>query len=183
MATFCLEQLGRYEIYRENANRAAEGTQVTARSMARDLADHLPKLYRAQIPVTATIAGFLSSPPEPGSEELRQLGEQLTTVRRRLEADAPRKALQDRKLALHVDRIQYAPGWNRPVDSITHNDADYYVGAANLRYDTLRRALEKDGSEIGRMIGARVEYLRLPEPPWDVWTWELDATQQTADHL
>lgn len=67
IATFCLEQLGRAEIYRKNAKRASEGKRVTLSSMNRDLIDHAAKLYEAQIPVTAALvtAGELPAPGSP----------------------------------------------------------------------------------------------------------------------
>ena len=74
------------------------------------------------------------------------------------------------KGALHVDRIREQPGWNRPSDVITKADADYWAGAAVVRYDLLRRDLERDATEIGKRIWAGIQH--LPEPTWDVWTWE-----------
>src|SRR5713101_7971274 len=80
LATFCLEQLGRAEIYRENAKRASTGKPVTLGSMGTALTEHLPKLFKARIPVTASTVLY-GEPPAPGSEDGRQLAERLTAIR------------------------------------------------------------------------------------------------------
>src|SRR6266849_167665 len=133
LATFCLEQLGRAEIYRENAKHASAGKPVTLASMGRALRDHLPKLFKAQIPVTASIALY-GEPPAPGSEDGIQLAERLAAIREIREKEAQQKALDIRQRALHVDRIHDFPGWNQPSRVITRDDADYWVGAADVRY-------------------------------------------------
>lgn len=171
LATHCLEQLGRAEVYRKNAKLASEGKHVTLGSMGRALTDHMTKLYEAQIPVTAALA-TAGEPPAPGSPEERQLMHRLQAVRKLLEHSAPKKAMEDRKRALHVDRVHYAPRWNRPRKEIARGDAAYYVGAADVRYSSLRNELLGDETEVGKKIGARIEFLQLPEPPWDVLTWE-----------
>ena len=176
LATFCLEQLGRAEIYRENAKHASAGKPVTLGSMRRALTDHLPKLLKAQIPVTASLVTF-GDPPAPGSEAAIQLAERLTAIRKIREKEAPQKALDIRQRALHVDRIHYFPGWNQPSRVITRDDADYWVGAADLRYGLLRSELEKDNTEVGKKIWAGIEQFQLPESPWDIWTWE-EATPE-----
>ena len=88
VATFCLEQLGRAEIYRQNAKQAFSGKRVTPDSMGRALTDHLPNLIKAQIPVTASIA-MCGEPPTPGSEAAIQLGERLEAIRKINEPGAP----------------------------------------------------------------------------------------------
>jgi len=176
LATFCLEQLGRAEIYRENAKQASAGKPVTLASMGRALTDHLPKLFKAQIPVTASIALY-GEPPAPGSEAGIQLAEHLAAIRKINEREAPQKALDVRQRALHVDRIQHFPGWNRPSRAITRDDADSWVSAADVRYGLLRSELEADNTDVGRKIWAGIEQLELPESPWDIWTWQEETTE------
>ena len=177
LATFCLEQLGRAEIYRENAKHAFAGKPVTLHSMGRALTDHLPKLFKAQIPVTASIAIY-GEPPASGSEAGIQLAERLAAIRKINEQEAPQKALDVRKRALHVDRIHHFPGWNRPSSVITRDDADSWVSAADVRYGLLRSELEKDNSEVGNKIRAGIEQLQLPKSPWDLWTWEEETAER-----
>ncbi len=177
LATFCLEQLGRAEFYRENAKHASEGKTVTSRSMGKALTDHLTKLSKAQIPVTASAATW-GEPPPPGSEAAIQLAGRLAAIRKIREKEAPQEALEARKRALHVDRIHTFPGWNRPPHVITKDDADYWVGAADVRYGLLRSGFERDNTEIGKKIWAGIANLQLPESPWDPWTWR----EETAEH-
>jgi AbiV family abortive infection protein len=176
LATFCLEQLGRAEIYRENAKQAFAGKPVTLGSMGRSLTDHLPKLFKARIPVTASMA-FYGEPPAQGSEAGMQLAERLAAIRRICEEEAPQKALDIRQRALHVDRIHHFPGWNRPSHVITRDDADYWVGAADVRYGLLRSELQKDNTEVGKKIWAGIEPFQLPETPWNVWTWQEETAE------
>ncbi len=176
LATFCLEQLGRAEIYRENAKHALAGKPVTLGSMGRALTDHLPKLFKAQIPVTASLA-ITGEPPTPGSEAAIQLAERLAAIRKINEREAPQKALDVRKRALHVDRIQTFPGWNRPSSVITRGEADSWVSAADVRYGLLRSELERDNTEVGKKIWAGIEQLQLPESPWDIWTWQEETAE------
>jgi AbiV family abortive infection protein len=176
LATFCLEQLGRAEIYRENAKQAFAGKPVTLVSMGRALTDHLPKLVKARIPVTASLVSF-GDPPAPGSEAAVQLAERLAAIREINEGQAPHKALDVRKRALHVDRIHDVPGWNRPSSVITKDDADYWVSAADVRYGLLRSELEKDNTDVGKKIWAGIEQLQLPESPWDIWTWQEETAE------
>jgi AbiV family abortive infection protein len=171
LATFCLEELGRVEIYRKNAKDSEKGKEVTVGSMRRDVANHQSKLSPARIPVTAALAS-VGEPPAPGSEAERQLAERLSAIRKIREKQAPQKAFDIRMRALYVDRIQRMPGWNRPSREIRRDDADSWVGAAVVRYDVLRDELKQDNSEIGKKISAGIEHLQLPEPPWDVWTFE-----------
>lgn len=138
--------------------------------MARDLRDHLPKLYRAEIPVTVALAS-VGEPPLAGSEAERQLAERFKAVRKIRQQEAPGKALRDRQRALHVDWVQHAPGWNRPCQVVSYDDADYYVGAADARYGLLRLQLKRDRSEVGKAVWKWVKHLELPSPPWDVFTW------------
>jgi AbiV family abortive infection protein len=173
-ATYCLEQLGRAQIYREKAKRVVAGERVTLNSMKRDLQDHIAKLYRAQIPVTAAVTS-VGQGPDRGSEEGRLLGEQLAALRKMLEKQAPHKALHDRQRAIHVDPVQGWRGWNRPCQTIVEDDADYYVGAATVRYGLVRSDLKRDDSEVGQKIWEWILRLDLPEAPWDVWTWEEDT--------
>jgi len=177
LATFCLEQLGRADIYRENAVDAQRGKKVTLGSMERELKHHLPKLYRAQIPVTATVGFFAGSPPEPGSDEERKLARHLEAIRGILEEQAPHKALADRARSIHVDRVHRMPGWTRPCQEIERSDADYYVGAARVRYGLLRDHLRRDDTAVGKAIRAWIQKLQLPEAPWDVWTWEEEVSE------
>jgi len=176
LATFCLEQLGRAEFYRENAKHASEGKTVTSRSMGKALTDHLTKLSKAQIPVTASAATW-GEPPPPGSEAAIQLAGRLAAIRKIREKEAPQEALEARKRALHVDRIRDFPGWNQPSRVITRDDADYWVGAADVRYGLLRNELEKDNTEVGKKIWAGIEQFQLPESPWDVWTWQEETAE------
>lgn len=176
LATFCLEQLGRAEIYRENAKNASAGKPVTLGSMGRALTDHLPKLFKAQIPVTASILTF-GDHPAPGSEAARELAERLAAIRKINEKEAPHKALDVRKRALHVDRVHHFPGWNRPSHVITMDDADSWVSAADVRYGLLRSELERDYTEVGKKIWAGIEQLELPESPWDIWTWQEETAE------
>ncbi len=177
LATFCLEQLGRAEIYRKNAKQAFAGRTVTLGSMDRELKHHLPKLFEAQIPVTASIALF-GEPPAPGSEAAIDLAERLAAIRKRNEQEAPQRALDIRQRALHVDRIHHFPGWNQPRRVITRDDADYWIDAADVGYGLLRSELEKDNTEVGKKIWAGIEQFQLPESPWDPWTWQ----EETADN-
>jgi AbiV family abortive infection protein len=170
LATYCLEELGRAETYRQNAKRAFVGELVTLRSIDRAVREHQPKLYRAQVPVSVS-EGFFGEPPPVGSEGERQLAERLAARRKALEQEAPRKALDDRQRALYVDRVQHVRGWNRPCQVISRDDADYYVGAADVRYGQLRLELKRDGSEVGKKIWSWLRDLQLPDPPWDVLTW------------
>jgi len=124
LVIFCFEQLGRAEIYRENANHAAEGKPVTLGSMGRALTDHWAKLLRAQIPVTASMA-WCGEPPASGSQAEIELAKRLAAIRKTREKEAPQKTLDVRKQALHVNRIPDFPGWNRPSKAITQDDADY----------------------------------------------------------
>jgi AbiV family abortive infection protein len=179
LATFCLEQLGRAEIYRENAKHASAGKPVTLHSMGRALTDHLPKLFKAQIPVTASIASY-GEPPAPGSEAGIQLAERLAAIRKINEQEAPQKALDIRKRALHIDRIHHFPGWNRPSKVITQDDADSWVSAADVRYGLLRSELEKDNTEVGKKIWAGIERLQLPESPWHLWTWQEETAEDKS---
>lgn len=172
LATFSLEQLGRAEIYRANAKLASTGRPASSRSMGKALTDHLAKLNHAKIPVTATATTF-GEPPATGSQAAIELGKRLEAVRQALEKEAPLLALDVRKRALHVDRIREQPGWNRPSNVITRDDADYWAGAAVVRYGLLRTELERDITETGKKIWAGIEH--LPEPPWDVWTWEEET--------
>jgi AbiV family abortive infection protein len=173
-ATYCLEQIGRAEIYREKAKQITAVGRITFSSMNRDLRCHIAKLHRAQIPVTAAVT-TLGGPPASGSDEERQLGEQLAALRKMLEKQAPHKALDDRQRAIHVDAVQGWRGWNRPCQTIVEDDADYYVGAATVRYGLLRSDLQRDGSGVGRKIWEWIVRLDLPEAPWDVWTWEEES--------
>jgi AbiV family abortive infection protein len=176
LATYCLEQLGRVDIYREKSARADEGGTVTLISMRRELSDHLSKLYRAQIPVPTGMF-FQGAPPVPGSDEERDLGERLRQTRLILEKHAPHKALADRTRSIHVDRIQGPPGWNRPYKGIDKGTADFYLGAAYVRYGLLRRELRLDNSEVGKRIWAMILGLGVPEGRWDVLTWEEEASE------
>ncbi len=176
LATFCLEELVRAQIYRESAQGAFAGKRITLSSLGRDLRDHVAKLSRAEIPVTVALASP-GGPPATGSAEEREMAERLAAARKTRDKEAPRKALDDRMRALYVDRIQRVPGWNRPCKVITQDDADFYVGAAEEGYRRLRDDLERDSSEAGKKIWARVQRLELPEPPWDVWTWEEQVSQ------
>jgi hypothetical protein len=142
--------------------------------MGRALTDHLPKLFKAQIPVSASIA-IWGVPPAPGSEAAKQLAERFATIRKINEREAPQKALEIRQRALHVDRIHQVPGWNRPSSVITRDDADSWVSAAVERYGLLRSELEKDNTEVGKKIWAGIEHLQLPESPWDIWTWQEET--------
>jgi AbiV family abortive infection protein len=179
LATFCLEQLGRAEIYRKNAKQAFAGQPVTLGSMDRALKYHLPKLFEARIPVTASMALY-GDPPVPGSEAAIQLAERLAAIRKRNEQEAPQRALDIRQRALHVDRIAHFPGWNQPRRVITRDDADYWVGAADVRYGLLRSELEKDDTEVGKKIWAATEQFKLPESPWDIWTWQEETPEERA---
>jgi len=174
LATFCLEQLGRAEIYRENAKQAFAGKPITLGSMGRALTDHLPKLLKAQIPVTAAMTLY-GEPPAPGSQAARELAKRLAAMRKVLENEAPKKALDVRMRALHVDRLPHFPGWNRPSKAITRDDADSWLSAADVRYGLLRSELERDNSHVGKRIWAGIERLQLPESPWDLWTWQEDT--------
>lgn len=176
LATYCLEQLGRVDLYRENSVRADKGETVTLASMSRELGDHLSKLYRAQIPVPTGLF-FQGLPPAPGSDEERELAERLRRTRLILEKQAPRKALTDRTRSIHVDRIQRPPGWNRPCDEIEKGTADFYLGAAYVRYGLLRRELRLDNSEVGKRIWATILGLGVPEGQWDVLTWEKETAK------
>jgi AbiV family abortive infection protein len=176
LATFCLEQLGRAAIYRKNAKHASAGKPVTLGSMGRALTDHLSKLLEAQIPVTASMT-LCGEPPAPGSQAAIELSERLAAIRKNREREAPQKALEVRQRALHVDRIPHFPGWNRPSEAITRDDADYWLGAAAVRYELLRSELERDNSQVGKKIWAGIQYLELPEPPWDVWTWKEETAE------
>jgi AbiV family abortive infection protein len=176
LATFCLEQLGRAEIYRENAKHAAAGKPVTLSTIGRALTDHWPKLSKAKIPVTASTA-ILGEPPAPGSEAEIQLAKRLAAIREIAEKEAPRKALEVRKGALHVDNIHTFPGWNRPSHVIAKDDADSWVSAADVRYGQLRSELEKDHTAVGKKIWSGVEQLQLPESPWDIWTWQEETAE------
>jgi len=140
------------------------------------LTDHLPKLLKAQIPVTVSIVSF-GDPPSPNSEAARQLGERLAAIRKVREKEVPQEALEVRKRALHVDRIHYFPGWNRPSSVITRDDAEYWVSAADVRYGLLRSELEKDNTKVGKKIWAGIEQLQLPESPWDIWTWREETAE------
>ncbi len=181
LATFCLEQLGRAEIYRENAKHASAGRPVTLDSMGRALTDHLPKLLKAQIPVTVSIVSF-DDPPAPNSEAARQLGERLAAIRKVREKEVPQEALEVRKRALHVDRIHDVPGWNRPTGVITRDDADSWVSAAVVRYGLLRSDLEKDKTEVAKKICAGIQQLQLPESQWDIFSWQ-EKTAEDKDAL
>lgn len=173
LAIYCLEQLGRAEIYREKAREAFAGKRILLHSMERELASHVAKLHRAQIPVIATVT-FWGDPPASGTNALSDLARRLEETRRILQKSAPSKAERDRLNALHVDRIAAVPGWNRPVESIRKSDADYYVGAANSRYGLLRLEIQRDLTPAGRAIWARIEHLGLPETKWDVWSWRVE---------
>jgi AbiV family abortive infection protein len=176
LATFCLEQLGRAEIYRENAKDASAGKRVTLGSMGRSLTNHLPKLFKAKIPVTVSMPVY-GEPPAPGSQAAIKLAERLTAFRKILENEAPQKALEVRKRALHVDRISHFAGWNRPSKAITRDDADYWVGAAHVRYGLLRSELEGDNSPVGKKIWAVTQQLELQESSWNLWTWEEESAE------
>lgn len=175
LATYCLEQLGRAEIYRENARRAFASNPITLGSMGRSLTDHLPKLFKARIPVTASMTVY-GERPSPGSEAEIRLAERLADVRKINEQQAPQKALDIRQRALHVDHIHHFPMWNRP-SKITSDEADSWVGAADVRYGYLRSELENDNSEIGKKIWIGIEWLQLPQSPWDIWTWEEETAE------
>jgi AbiV family abortive infection protein len=179
LATFCLEQLGRAEIYRKNAKQAFADQPVTVGSMDRALKHHLPKLLKARIPVTASMALY-GEPPAPGSEAAMQLADRLAAIRERNEQEAPQKALDIRQRAIHVDRIHHFPGWNQPSRVITRGDADYWVGAADVRYGLLRSELQNDNTEIGKKIWAGIEQFQLPESPWDPWTWQEETAEEKA---
>lgn len=179
MATFCLEQLGRLDIYREKAKDVEAGKIVTLETMKRELREHLPKLFKAQIPVTVSITG-LGERPEPGSKAERQLAEQFATLRKYEENRAPHRALDIRMRALHVDRVRQAPGWNRPSHEIKRDDADSWVSAADVRYSLLRSELKKSASNIDKAIWAAAERLQVPDAPWDIWTWEVEQPIQTV---
>jgi AbiV family abortive infection protein len=173
LATYCLEQLGRAQVYREKAKDAEGGSIVTLEMMKSELREHLPKLSKAEIPVTASIFR-VAEPPAPGTEAERRLGEQLVAVRKSLESTAPRRASQIRMRALHVDHIERPPDWNRPSQVITRDDSDNWVGAATLRYSTLRSDLSNSSSAVDRRIWAGVERLEIPEASWGIWTWEAE---------
>lgn len=176
LATYCLEQVGRVEIYRESAKKAFAGETVTFNSMRRELTEHLPKLFKAEIPVTASTATW-AEPPAPGSEAAIQLTERLAAIRKRNEQEAPQKALDLRQRALHVDRIPSFPGWNQPSRVITRDDADSWVSAADVRYGLLRSELKRDSAEVGKEIWAAIEQFQLPESPWDIWTWQEETAE------
>ena len=163
-------------IYRKNAKQAFAGRPVTLGSMDRELKHHLPKLFEARIPVTASMPVF-SEPPAPGSEAAIQLAERLAAIRKRNEQEAPQRAMDIRQRALHVDRIPHFPGWNQPRRVITRDDAAYWVGAADVRYGLLRSELQKDKTEVGKKTWAAIEQFQLPESPWDVWTWEEETAE------
>jgi hypothetical protein len=165
-------------IYRENAKKAFAGQTVTLESMHRELTQHLPKLFKADIPVTAA-TGFWGEPPVSGSEAAIQLAERLAAIRKINEQQAPQKALDMRRRALHVDRVPHFPGWNQPSRVITRYDAHHLVSAAHVRYGLLRSELENDPSTVGKRIWAGIEQFQLPEPPWDIWTWEEETTTTT----
>jgi AbiV family abortive infection protein len=177
LATFCLEQLGRTEIYREYATQAFAGEPVTLGAMSRALTDHLSKLFKARIPVTASMA-FHGGPPAPGSEAAIELAERLAAIRNINEQKAPRKALDFRQRALHVDRIHHFPGWNRPSHAITRDEADSWVSAAVVRYGLLRSELGRDDTEVGKKIWAGIEQLQLPESQWDIFTWQEETANE-----
>jgi hypothetical protein len=117
-------------------------------------------------------------PPAPGSEAAIQLAERLAAIREIAEKEAPQKALEVRKHALHVDRIDNFPGWNHPSRVITKDEADSWVSAADVRHGLLRSELERDNTEVGKKIWAGIQQLHLPQSPWDIWTWREETAEE-----
>ena len=114
--------------------------------------------------------------PSPGSEAEIRLAERLADVRKINEQEAPQKALDIRQRALHVDHIHHFPVWNRP-SRITSDEADSWVGAADVRYGHLRSELENDNSELGKKIWVGIERLQLPQSSGDILTWQEEAVE------
>lgn len=88
-SVFSLEEVGRSRIY---LSHLSKGDHITPGDLRQECKKHSFKLAQADIPVSVCITGQ-GEPPTPGSCEELALAERLQALRRRLEADAPNRAI------------------------------------------------------------------------------------------
>jgi putative zinc finger/helix-turn-helix YgiT family protein/AbiV family abortive infection protein len=173
LSVFSLEEIGRAKFYLEQREAVLAGQPVTTEILTgRRTRNHVWKLAQADIPVSVGVASA-GSPPRPGSAEESALGERLIQLRKVMEENAPRRAHAQRLSALYVDVHPNGVNWVVPSRMIRKEESEEKLGAADLAYALfrLRLAEPEPDSDIALAVRRLGNLPKLPEAPWDSWTW------------
>lgn len=178
LSIYCLEEIGRAEIYLHQRGRALTCGEVTVKELQEAHTKHKLKLGQGHITVTVCLPVSFAEPPPPDSPEMSELHARFEQVRRLSEAEAPRRAHEARMKALYVDLNESRTRWNRPCE-VTKDEADEWLGTACVAYDQGRaRLMRPRDPELAGAIRGSANLPELPEPPWDLWDWSEPGGMQ-----
>lgn len=177
LSVFCLEELGRAQIFLKNARSALKSKAVTLETLNRECNSHVRKLEQGHIPVTVSTM-LLAEVPTPGSPEEKKLGEQLRKTRVFLKREAPKDAHNWRLRALYVEPTKDGKRWMRPSRVVTKEEAEKWLGAAEVAYTKVRTQLLllKNHTQLRTTVVGLRGLPSLPEPSWDPWDYSKSPT-------
>jgi len=96
-----------------------------------------------------------------------------------LEKEAPKDAHNWRLRALYVESTKDGKRWIRPSHIVTKEEAEKWLGAAEVAYARGRTQLLllKNDTQLSATVVGLSGLPSLPEPSWDPWDYSKSSTE------